>query len=238
MSYALGQAADSALKEQTAFAEQTSLTEFSDGSIEVSSPKVVVSAQYRGQFSVYTQQGTNPPYIVVSRADAQARGVPILADPWAAYQAGQKLPAPMAAQVKASGVPIPQAGKRWIPWALVGGGLAVALGLVLMVSFKSMKPNRRRRRRLRENMSRRVPYDSKPVTKHGKHGTMYLYEIEFEEDERDDGRPEWMRRWQTYAYDQEHAIESFYESYDRSNPGASLDLPVKVVSAKRVMRRQ
>ena len=154
MRYALGQAADSALKEQTSFAEQTSLREFSDGSIEVSSPMVVVSAQYRRQFSVYTQQGANPPYIVVSRADAQARGAPILADPWAAYQAGQKLPAPMAAQVKASGVPIPQAGKRWIPWALVGGGLAVALGLVLMVSSKSMKPNRRRRPRLSKNSSR------------------------------------------------------------------------------------
>lgn len=236
MSYALGQAADSALKEQTAFAEQTSLTEFSDGSIEVSSPKVVVSAQYRGQFSVYTQQGTNPPYIVVSRADAQARGVPILADPWAAYQAGQKLPAPMAAQVKASGVPIPQAGKRWIPWALVGGGLAVALGLVLMVSSKSMKSNRRRR--LSGNSSRRDPYGKRPVTKQGKHGTLYLYELVFEEDFDEDRMPEWMRVWKTYAYDREHAIENFYESYDRSNPGFSLDLPVKVISAKRVMRSQ
>lgn len=312
MSYSLGQSEDSDLKSVTAFAEQTSLTEWSDGSIEVSTPKVVVSSQYRSRFSVYSQQGISSPYIVVSRADAQSRGVPILADPWSAYQAGQKLPGPMAAQVKASGIPIPQEGRRWIPWAIVGGGMMLAVSALYFFGAKKVKPNSRRssgrnggrggRRstfivrsveRIREgtykvsvdlgrdgeirvivypdplpmqvlsdgpvqwlesdlssaqrkkitaavtatkkmNPNSRRSSGKKPVTKHGAYGTLYLYEIEFDEGgDPDPGEPPWMSKTKLYGYDRDHAIERFYDSYYGLNPGNST---VKIKSATRVMR--
>lgn len=222
MSYSLGQSEDSDLKSVTAFAEQTSLTEWSDGSIEVSTPKVVVSSQYRSRFSVYSQQGVSSPYIVVSRADAQSRGVPILADPWSAYQAGQKLPGPMAAQVKASGIPIPQEGRRWIPWAIVGGGMMLAVSAIYFFGARKVKPNSRR------------SSGKKPVTKQGEHGTLYLYEIEFDEGgDPDPGEPPWMSKTKLYGYDREHAIERFYDSYYDLNPGNS---KVEIKSVSRVMR--
>ena len=219
MSYALGQVSDADLKRETAVAEQTSLMELSDGSIEVSNPKVVVAAEHRTRFSnvSFVPGGA---YVVVSRADARARGVPILADPWAAYQSGQLLPGPVAAQVKASGIPVPQEGKRWIPWALVGGGMAIALGALLFVSEKkSMKSNARRKADSRK----------KPVTKQGKDGTLYLYEIHFNDDD-DSSAPEWLNRTTLFGYDREHAIERFYESY----MGEPSD--VKIESAVKVMR--
>jgi hypothetical protein len=147
MSYALGQVSDADLKRETAVAERTSLTERSDGSIEVTSPKVVVSADHRTRFSnvSFVPGGT---YVVVSRADAQGRGVPILADPWAAYQEGQLLPGPVAAQVKASGIPVPQAGRRWIPWAIVGGGMMLAVSALYFFGAKKVKPNSRRSSRM------------------------------------------------------------------------------------------
>jgi len=145
MSYALGQV-DDGLKAATSLAESTSLVEESDGSIVVSTPMVVVSKEFARRIGVYTHVSGpgEDQYAVVSRANAQGVGAPILADPWAAYQAGQALPGPAAAQVKASGIPVPQEGRRWIPWAIVGGGMMLAVSALYFFGTKKVKPNPRR----------------------------------------------------------------------------------------------
>ena len=157
MRHYLGQVDDLDIKAATSIAEITSLAERADGSIVVAMPMVVVAKEFGARrVLTYTGQGADR-YAVVTREDAQRVGAPILADPWAAYQAGQALPGPQAAQVKGRRIPIPQEGRRWVPWAIVGGGMAVALGAMLMLSSKkSVKPNRRRSsRRLRRNVSKR-----------------------------------------------------------------------------------
>lgn len=157
MRHYLGQVDDLDIKAAASIAEITSLVERADGSIVVAMPMVVVAKEFGARAgSTYTGQGADR-YAVVTREDAQRVGAPILADPWAAYQAGQALPGPQAAQVKGRRIPIPQEGRRWVPWAIVGGGMAVALGAMFVLSSKkSVKPNRRRSsRRLRRNVSKR-----------------------------------------------------------------------------------
>jgi hypothetical protein len=357
----LGQVDDLDIKAAASIAEISSLAERADGSIVVAMPMVVVAKEFGARAgSTYTGQGADR-YAVVTREDAQRVGAPILADPWAAYQAGQALPGPQAAQVKGRRIPIPQEGRRWVPWAIVGGGMAVALGAMFVLSSKkSVKPNRRRSsrrirrnasnsaelvvpdrlkptrtnayrvhngvafsvffrngwgasvashdfshggkeglwevavlndkgeldyttyitndvigwldndqvvsvlekvaalpkkrwwmrsnprrssrraskraitrngtaKRLSQNPKRRSSGGKEPVTKKGKYGTMYLYEIHFEDD-YDPAQPEWMRRTMKYGYDREHAIQRFYDSYF-GDPG-----DVQVKSAKRVLR--
>lgn len=48
-----------------------------------------------------------------------------------------------------------------------------------------------------------------PIMKPGKHGTLYLYELVYD-DGPDSGCPEFKTR--TWAYNMEHAIERFHES--------------------------
>ena len=48
----------------------------------------------------------------------------------------------------------------------------------------------------------------RPITKPGKHGTLYRYAIRYT-DESDPGCPEMV--WCTWAYDRNHAVDRFYE---------------------------
>jgi hypothetical protein len=52
---------------------------------------------------------------------------------------------------------------------------------------------------------------SKPLTKPGKHGTLYHYVITYT-DPTDDYFPD--MTWKTWAYDSEHALDKFYDSGD------------------------
>jgi len=56
------------------------------------------------------------------------------------------------------------------------------------------------------------PFVSNPqrdyVTKQGKHGTLYLHAIEYDDPSDRGFLPD---IWRTYAYDFEHALDRFYE---------------------------
>ena len=55
----------------------------------------------------------------------------------------------------------------------------------------------------------------KPITKPGKHGTLYLYEIAYtDRPERDDGQPYYNDTQRVWAYDLDHAVEKFYDAED------------------------
>lgn len=51
----------------------------------------------------------------------------------------------------------------------------------------------------------------KPVSKPGKHGTLYLYAIKYR-DKYDSVAPEFEQR--TWAYSEEHALDRFYDTDD------------------------
>lgn len=53
------------------------------------------------------------------------------------------------------------------------------------------------------------------VTKPGKYGTLFLYEIAYtDRPERDDGQPYYSGTQRTWAYSIEHAVEKFYNAED------------------------
>lgn len=65
---------------------------------------------------------------------------------------------------------------------------------------------------------------TKMLTKPGRHGTLYLYEVAY----RDGGAGEFSATWRCYAYDAEHAQEKFLEGPDADG--------WEMLGAKRVTR--
>ena len=71
---------------------------------------------------------------------------------------------------------------------------------------------RQMRSRPRERDARRPARDrSKWITKAGRHGTLYRYAVTYtDKDDEGFGR----HLWHTWAYDEEHALDRFYEDGD------------------------